>query len=74
MPVALCLYFLLQRGVCARAFAPGTSQENDECHQICMNSTICEEMCDATASLPSSEGKSVQKIKANEWHNNQCPS
>ena len=52
------VYVLLQRGVCARAFAPNTSEENDECYQNCLNSTICEDMCDATSNLPSVTGES----------------
>ena len=62
--------FSLQRGVCDRAFAPNTSQENNECHQNCLSGTLCEEMCDATSSLPSSRGN--HNAEANKWHNPHC--
>ena len=62
--------FSLQRGVCDRAFAPNTSQENNECHQNCLSGTLCEDMCDATSSLPSSRGN--HNAEANKWHNPHC--
>ena len=52
------VYVLLQRGVCARAFAPNTTEQNDECYQNCLSSTICEDMCHATSNLPSVTGES----------------